>query len=198
MKKIKNFYIQLMIIEEYCEKIKQNTKNNIVDILTPNFSTSTKSTIIAARISIMAVMKKYFDYELEIEFKCGIPYIILEGTLKDWESILEKLKQLSNFNEYFYSKTMEKNLEKIIETKKGKIDKDFWRKIIMETEEEIYDTKNCSFILKKKKLITGWICDFYPYMEKTEINSKDLPNEVINAPLKLVFHENGKEFKKKM
>ena len=44
-------------------------------------------------------MKNYFKYCLEM-ISCGIPYIILEGTLNDWESILEKLKELSNLNEY--------------------------------------------------------------------------------------------------
>ena len=188
------------IIEEYCEKIKQNTKNNIVDILTPNFSTSIKSTIIASKISIMAVMKKYFDYELDMDVMCGIPYIILEGTLKDWESILEKLKQLSNLNEYFYSNSMQKVLEKIIETKKGNIDKDFWRKIIMETEEDYIEYKPCSDEIafsEKRKYIKGWICNFYPYMKKTEIKSKDLPDEVIYAPFELVFKINGKEVEKK-
>ena len=34
------------IVEEYCEKIKQNTKNNIINILTSNFS----------------MMKNYFKY----------------------------------------------------------------------------------------------------------------------------------------
>ncbi len=50
-------------------------------------------------------------------------------------------------------------------------------------------------IFKKKKLIKGWICDFYPYMENNEINSRDLPDEVIYAPLELVLKINGKEEK---
>ncbi len=47
---------------------------------------------------------------------------------------------------------MQENLEKIIETKKGKIDKDFWRKIIMETEEDIVETIGCLIDIQKKKI----------------------------------------------
>ena len=32
----------------------------------------------------MATFKKYFSYELDM-ISCGIPYIILEGNLSDWE-----------------------------------------------------------------------------------------------------------------
>ena len=58
---------------------------------------------------------------------CGIPYILLEGTLEDWEKILQKLKFLSKYD--FSREKMEKNIEEIINTKKGKINLDFWRKI---------------------------------------------------------------------
>ena len=33
----------------------------------------------------MAVFKKYFNYEMHVSAICGIPYIILEGTLEDYE-----------------------------------------------------------------------------------------------------------------
>ncbi len=67
----------------------------------------------------------------------------------------------------------------------------------MKTEKNIVETIGCLIDIQKKKLIKGWICDFYPYMKKTEINSRDLPDEVIYAPLELVFKINGKEVEKK-
>ena len=66
---------------------------------------------------------------------CGIPYIILEGNLEDWEKILKKLKSISKSG--FWTKQMEEDIIEIINTKKGKINLDFWRKIIMETKEII-------------------------------------------------------------
>ena len=50
------------IIEELCEKISENVGNEIVENLTPNFSTSTNETIIAGKASIMSTFKNYLDF----------------------------------------------------------------------------------------------------------------------------------------
>ena len=81
------------LIEEFCNKITENVGKELIENLTPNFSTSTKQTIISGKVSIMSTFKKYFNYKIHM-FTCGIPYIILEGNLNDWEKILEKLKFL--------------------------------------------------------------------------------------------------------
>ena len=85
----------------------------------------------------MAIFKNYFRFGGEM-FMCGIPYIILEGTLKDWEKIFEKLKYLSKYRyERFGEKIkfrtyeMKSNIFKIIETKKGNTDLELWRNIII-------------------------------------------------------------------
>ena len=148
------------IIKEYCNQISQNIGKELIDILTPNYSTSTKESIISGQVSIMSTFKNYFIYDL-LMITCGIPYIILEGNLNDWEKILVKLKFLSNYG--FYISKMEKDIIEIINTKKGNININFWRKIIMETKENISESNGCSISLKKveKSFITGWILDFY-------------------------------------
>ena len=139
----------------------------IVDILTPDFTTSTKDTIIAGKVSIMSTFKNYFRFHGSF-VNCGIPYIILEGTIEDWEKILKKLKYLSKYE--FWTEQMEKDIKEIINTKKGNINYDFWRKIIMETKEKIMEKNGC---LRPKEverdIIKGWICDFYPYLETLKL-----------------------------
>jgi len=172
------------IIEEFCEKISQNVGQELVDNLTPNFSTSTKETIIAGKVSIMSTFKKYFRYRGGF-ISCGIPYIILEGTLEDWEKILKKLKYLSKYD--FYTEQMEKDIIEIINTKKGKINYDFWRKIIMETKETVRETVKCQDKEVEKDLIRGWICDFYPYLKRNLEKDKlyNLPDEVLEVPVQI-------------
>lgn len=75
------------IIEEFCNEISKNIGSELTEALTPNFSTSTKESIIAGKVSIMSTFKKYFRYSIGM-CTCGIPYIILEGNLEDWETIL--------------------------------------------------------------------------------------------------------------
>ena len=138
------------VIEEFCSKISEDIGTELTEVLTPNFSTSTKETIIAGKVSIMSTFKKYFNYHFGM-CTCGIPYIILEGKLEDWEKILEKLKTLDKCG--FYISDMKEDILKIIDTKKGKIDLDFWRKIIMETKETINEGKNCMDYYVEKNVL---------------------------------------------
>ena len=54
--------------EQINEKMKKYLGEKLVDILTPNFSTSTYDSKIIWKISIMGAFKKYFDYTMEL---CG-------------------------------------------------------------------------------------------------------------------------------
>ena len=92
------------------QKIAENVGKELVNVLTPNFSTSNKNSVISGKVSIMSSFKKYFRYNV-FTLVCGIPYILLEGTLEDWEKILEKLKFLSK-NMIFLMKKWKKILKK--------------------------------------------------------------------------------------
>ena len=176
------------LIDEFCKRISENIGTELTDILTPNFTTSTKESIIAGKVSIMSTFKKYFNYRIAM-VSCGIPYILLEGNLEDWKKILEKLKSLSKCG--FSTKKIEEDIIEIINTKEGKINLDFWRKIIMETKGTITEVKGCMPIEVERELITGWILDFY---NKTQVKKDDLKNlkeEVISAPVTVKEVETG-------
>ena len=168
------------LIEEFCDKITENVGKELIDNLTPNFSTSTKQTIISGKVSIMSTFKKYFHYGIGM-CTCGIPYIILEGNLNDWEKILEKLKFLKKYD--FSRESIEADLIEIINTKKGNINLDFWRKIIMETRETTTKMIGCMDKQVEEDFIKGWILHFYGWnrIEKDKIN--DLLKEVVEAPI---------------
>ena len=176
------------LIDEFCKRISENIGTELTDILTPNFTTSTKESIIAGKVSIMSTFKKYFNYRIGM-VSCGIPYILLEGNLEDWKKILEKLKSLSKCG--FSTKKIEEDIIEIINTKEGKINLDFWRKIIMETKGTITEVKDCMDVEVERELITGWILDFY---NKTQVKKDDLKNlkeEVISAPVTVKEVETG-------
>ena len=185
-----------VIIEEFCNKISENIGKELIDNLTPNFSTSTKQTIVSGKVSIMSTFERYFNYEFR-KCICGIPYIILEGNLSDWEKILEKLKYLSKYGfKGNFIENMEKDIIEIINTKKGKINLDFWRKIIMETKEITEKRNPClrGRIMKvEKSVINGWILHFYE-KEAVEINQiNGLPKEEVEAPILVVDLQTGEK-----
>ena len=81
-KDLENFSIQIN------EQMKNYLGEEILDLLTPNFTTTTYDSIIVSKISIMGAFKKYFDYKMML-LGCGIPYIILEGEAEDYKKIKE-------------------------------------------------------------------------------------------------------------
>ena len=86
---------------------------------------------------------------------------------------------------------IEKDIIEIINTKEGKMNLDFWRKIIMETKETITETKGCMDVEVEKELIKGWILDFYG---KSRVKKEDLhrlDEEVLNASVSIVEEISG-------
>ena len=106
---------------------------NILDTLTPNFSTTTYDSTIICKISIMGAFKKYFDYTMDLT-GCGIPYLILEGTAEDYKKIITKAKGLKKYQFEWYIKRIIPHIEKMVEAKKGKVDVDYFKNMIQSKE----------------------------------------------------------------
>ena len=117
------------LFENLTEQIKSNIGEELINTINFNFSTSNKITKVVGYTSIMSAVKKYFRFQGFCHM-CKYPYIILEGKCEDWENILKKTKELSKYDLEHWIKELEPILSKIIETKKGKIDKNFWKEIL--------------------------------------------------------------------
>ena len=92
--------------------MKKYLGEKLVDILTPNFSTSTYDSKIIGKISIMGAFKKYFDYTMGL-CGCGTPYIILEGTAQDYKEIINKSKELAKYEFDWYINRIIPHIEKM-------------------------------------------------------------------------------------
>ena len=93
------------ILENFCEQIIEQMKEylgkEILDILTPNFTTTNYDTTIICKLSIMSIFRIYFEYR-GMACICGNPYIILEGTSEDYEKIIKKAKELRKYKFEWY------------------------------------------------------------------------------------------------
>lgn len=114
-------------------KIIENTKGEIVDKLQCNFTTTTPVEKIISTAVVMDTFKKYFDY-VRCMPCCGIRNILFMGTESDWIKVLSKLKDLKEYDVNTklanYVDKLVPVIEKFIDTYNGKVDKEFWDKII--------------------------------------------------------------------
>ena len=87
---LENFSVQIN------EKAKEYLGEEILQNLTPDFTTTNYDSLLICKISIMGIFKKYFNYNLGLPI-CGIQYIMLEGTAEDYQKIKDKAKKLSKY-----------------------------------------------------------------------------------------------------
>ena len=97
--------------------MKKYLGEEIIQTLTSDFSTTNSDSLIISKLSIMGAFKKYFKYEMDIRI-CGIPYIILEGTVDDYERIKTKAEKLSKFEFDWYINRIIPHIQKMIDAKK--------------------------------------------------------------------------------
>ena len=209
--KIECLKIEKENLEFFVEKINQELKkyigNEILENLTPDFTTTDINTKLVCQISIMDTFKKYFDYRFN-KISCGIPYIILEGTAEDYKKIILKSKNLSKYDFEWYIDRIIPIIQKMVEAKEGNIDINFFKNIILKEEVIERRYKHCNYLNYKINYINGWIVKFfgyikidgklYPFLEdKIEgENINNLPSQILNVPFTIKNEEDGS--KKKM
>ena len=154
-KTLEDFSIQIN------KKIEKYLGEEIVKDLTSDFSTTNYDSLVISKLSIMGAFKKYFNYKMGLTI-CGIPYIILEGTLEDYENIKKKAKKLRIYEFSWYIDRIIPHIEKMIDAKKGNIDINYFKDIIQKNE-VFENTAHGCIQLEKVDKVTGWILDFFAY-----------------------------------
>jgi hypothetical protein len=148
---LEDFSIQInKQMEEYLGK-------EIMENLTPNFTTTDYDSIIISRLSIMGAFKKYFEYKMSC-ITCGNPYIVLEGTAEDYKTIINKAKNLRKYKFEWYIDRIIPLIQKMVEAKEGNIDIEHFKNIIHKrTSEWVYTTSI---------YLSGWILQFFAYQKE--------------------------------
>jgi len=177
-----------IIFPSFTKQIRENTKSNLADILTCNFSTTTSVERIASEITLMKAMESYFEF-IVLYAICGIPEITLKGTPEDWQKVLEKTKMLEKYDLKWWTKKLEPILEEFVKASEGKINKTFWRNMFKYHSQKKYGAP---------KIIDGWIIKFFPYDKDGKRNNlkelkggNNLPKEIVKVDLKYIDNENN-------
>lgn len=118
-------------------EVGKNVKNEVVELLTPTFSTTTKIESLLSCATIMSAFKQYFDYVYCIAY-CGIRNVHFMGTLDDWKVLRQKTEQLKSFaipnqrGDGFdtYVDGLLPILDQFIEAYQGNVDYQFWNTVM--------------------------------------------------------------------
>ncbi len=142
------------VFPEFVQQISAYTGRELIENLSADFTTTTPASLIAGQITIMESMKEFFNYKV-VMIGCGIPEVTIEGSVKDWEKILKRLDYLSQYDLEWWTSELKPVIQKIIDTKRGKFDKDFWMNMVKYHKIGIYGSYDG---------IDGWFLKFYPYL----------------------------------
>jgi hypothetical protein len=170
------------IFPEFTKKIAEHTGEELINVLSADFTTTTIVEKVASEITIMESMKAYFDYIALGVPMCGIPEFTLLGTAEDWQKILDKTKQLSRYELSWWTDELEPVLQEFVNASQGNINKEFWM--------NIFDEKRYISGSGSASIIDGWIVKFFPYGTNGKRNSLrsiesswDLPEEIVKVDL---------------
>jgi hypothetical protein len=157
------------ILPLFLNKVREDIKNKeFMSIMTCDFSTSTPITQASSTIAILASLKRYYEYT--ITFSCGIPALILEGTLEDWCKLIEKTKSIikMGIGAESWLKQLLPILQEFVNAYQGNVNEYFWGTVM--DIKELWGS-GCNME------VTGWINLFYPY---TRLGNK---RKCLNAKL---------------
>lgn len=148
------------IFGEFEKQIRSNTKNNIADIITADFSTTGITEKIASQITLMESVKSYFEYKV-MTLGCGIPDITLTGTPDDWRKVREKAQSLKGYGLDWWIDQLDPILKQFVDASQGVVDKEFWMEMVGSA---LFRLTGCGMPTDNTELkFDGWFTTFYPY-----------------------------------
>ena len=154
-------------VEKICAKMEQYLGKQILETLSPDFSSTNIDSKLVCKMTIMSIFKKYFSFSINL-CVCGIPYIILEGTNDDYKKIIEKCEQLKTYKFDWYIDRIIPVIQKMVEAKEGKIDVEFFKNIVIKNEVDEEVVERCHLQKKHIVKINGWILKFFGYTKSDD------------------------------
>mmetsp|Transcript_19383 Transcript_19383/g.17603 ORF Transcript_19383/g.17603 Transcript_19383/m.17603 type:complete len:401 (-) Transcript_19383:150-1352(-) len=167
--------------QEIIKLININTKNNVVDKLQCDFSTTDSIYKLVSTAAIMDSFKEYFSYGRMI-MMCGINNVKFKGTRNDWTHLLDKLLSLKEYDVdgklVKYVNHVEIILNQFINTYDNKVDVNFWNNIFTTEERRVGSGGQV------QTYIDGWFINILGHYKRIDLD--DIVNNEITVPIELI------------
>lgn len=171
------------LMASFTSEIAKFTNNDIATTLVADFSTTGPDELIASEVTLMNVVKSYFDYTA-IYAVCGIPSITLTGTPDDWRKVIEKTRSLEAFGFGWWTADLVPILEEFVKASEGNPDYWFWKDIVKKSRPRSIQGPSCMGRVKLTKF-DGWFLKFFPFdndgrtPDKVTLTQTMLPETVV-------------------
>ena len=156
------------LFDKFSAAIAENTKGDIAQLMTSDFSTTGSAERIASQITLMESLKSYFHY-IAGRLSCGIPYITLKGTPDDWRKVAEKVQGLEKYNMGWWTKELKPIIAELVKTAEGKPSSKFWKDIVMQDRPDRLRGGGCS--MDKPTDLDGWMVKLFPDMKNGKMRA---------------------------
>ena len=156
------------LFDKFSAAIAENTKGDIAQLMTSDFSTTGSAERIASQITLMESLKSYFHY-IAGRLSCGIPYITLKGTPDDWRKVAEKVQGLERYNMGWWTKELKPIIAELVKTAEGKPSSKFWKDIVMQDRPDRLRGGGCS--MDKPTDLDGWMVKLFPDMKNGKMRA---------------------------
>lgn len=153
------------LIGRFTAEIDKFSCNGLASTLVADFSTTGVNERIASEVTLMDVVKPYFDYTA-IYVACGIPSVTLTGTPDDWRKVLEKTRALEAFGLGWWTSELEPILLEFVKAAEGQPDYWFWKDMVNKSRPRKIQGPVCSKHQPPMTRFNGWFLKFFPYDSK--------------------------------
>ena len=176
------------LISGFTSEIAKYTNNDVAGTLVADFSTTGVDERIVSKITLMDVVKPYFDYTA-FYVVCGIPSITLTGTPEDWRNVQRKVRALSGFGLGWWADMLDPVLDEFVKAAEGRPDYWFWKDIVCKTRPRTIQGASCAKNPPPVTKVDGWFLKFFPFDGKGRTDekvpiTKTMMSETVCVPFK--------------
>ena len=176
-------------VQKFADLIAMETKGDIAELMTCNFSTTGMIEKMVSQITLMDAVKQYFDY-LELLSGCGIPSVTLEGSPDDWKLLREKTRKLGEFGVKKWTDKLDPILAEFVLASEGKPNLQFWWDMAIKGRPLNFHLQAGGGCLPAygPTPFDGWFLEFIPFDDWGELPKRipyghDLPPLMTSVPI---------------
>jgi hypothetical protein len=139
---------------EFSAKIKEVIGPETHGMIVSDFSTTGSTERAASEVVLMDCVQSYFSYRFVT--LCGIPEVMLQGTVEDWEKIRQRVDRLQQYDLKWWTDDVLQITDEFVAAAKGQPNLTFWKAIYKQEDES------------GGPYTTGWLVRLLPYLKQQQ------------------------------